>query len=246
MAGYKYGAPASQMGAVPWLPMFSTVELADFDRLDNYITAVQDHGGGEMTLTVDTTQTRGFPGNGDLLQLDLGAAIKTAGSQTHIVEFRVTFVTRPTDVSGSPYVAIYHTEGVGSRVAQGAVVGLMLAASDSARLLPDLASLLTTSTLIGEIASWNVHFVHANGGIMAVNRYAVIFDGHGGTDPNQRWVQALITGNAPDAANIEVGYDQAGGQVFGLAFTQLSSPGAGSDTFRLKCEYRIIPLSPAA
>jgi hypothetical protein len=97
---------------------------------------------------------------------------------------------------------------------------------------------------IGTIDSWNLLFMHDTGTVI-VNRYGVVFDGHGGTDPNQRNTETITTAVTPTAAMIEVGYDQVGGQLFGVSFSQLIAQPPGSDSWRIKCEYRAIPLSPA-
>jgi len=229
-------------GAVPWLPMFSTVALGDFATLDNYITAVTDHGGGEMTLTLDKTMQRTAVGNGDLLYLDLGQHIKAAGSGTHVLEARITTITRPANVAGSPFVAFCHNVGVNSRTATGPVLSLFYGATDSARLTTLLSSVTSTASGLGTVASWLLRYAHATA--VGVNQYGVTADAIGGTAASARW-SIMSTVTPPDAANIEVGYNQAGGQSHALAFSQLVSQPAGSDTLRIRCEYRVVPFNCA-
>ena len=216
------------------------IDYAQMDILDGYVTGVTENVPGDYTFDLDYAQNRTFPSNADLSFHDVLTDWAALGATDYRLVVEIEVVSEPDDLSGTPYVAAYLKSNTAQRsTGVGAVLALMFHDTGADRSVRQNSSISTD--------------VSADSSMGTPNNVRLIFQPQTGSASNMRFgfgVEAE-TSNGPGGlsmwsrsaiissfttANVETGYDVAGGGYLALAFQQRVA-GTGTGSMRLRFSY---------
>jgi len=216
-----------------------TIDYAQMDILDGYVTGVTEHAPGDYSFSLDYTQNRTFPSNADLAFCDVLTDWAALGATDYRLVVEIEVVSEPDDLSGTPYVAAYLKSNAAQRsTGVGAVLALMFhdTGDRSVRQNSSISTDVSADSSMGTPANVRLIFQPqtGTGGNMrfGMGVEAETSNGPGGLS---MWSRSAIISSFT-TANVSTGYDVAGGGYLALAFQQRVA-GSGTGSMRLRFSY---------
>lgn len=238
MAGYKFGTGSGNGGAVAWVPL-EGMTLGGMTLNDGFITSVTEGAAGRYTLGHDYSFSRTTLGTADRFPVDWITEWAAADPETHVLQVRFTIVTPPTDVSGVPWVGVYHDDGAfpGSGGAAGAVM-LMGSTKRSFETVGGLGTGIVEGNDLGLTPTQFIfEFTPPVG--TTNGRYLIGGQVQTTSEGITRYGFTELSLGAVNAASISAGYGT--GSHMALAFQQRVA-GSGTGSMVLDIHRRVIPV----
>ena len=217
----------------------------DMSILDAYVTGITENSLGDYTFDLDYTKNRTAMSNGDFSFHDVITEWKDLGAEDYFLNVRIEVVNEPDNVSGTPYVAAFLRAGPPGRYTGAAgILALVFHNTGTDRSVRQRNSLgqdPSPDSTIGTPNDFTLQF-RPQTGARGNMRMGFGIEAETTIDAGGRsaWSRSDILGGL-STANIEAGYDAAGGCFLGFCFQQRASQ-TGTGTMRLRLSYWFAPV----
>lgn len=221
--------------------------LFDFgamDILDGFITGLTNNAPGDVTFDLDYTQNRTAMSNGDLSFHDVITDWEELGSQDWKLMVGVEVVSEPDNLAGTPYVAAFLRSGAVARYTGSAgILALVFHTTGTDRSVRQRSSLgqdPNPDSSLGTPNDFVLGFCPQTGARSNM-RMGFNIEAETTVDTGGRslWSRSDIV--TFSTANVDTGFDVAGGGFLGFCFQQrVASTGTG--TMRLRFSYWFVRI----
>lgn len=232
------GIEFSRFGAteISTVPKPLSFDFGDMDILDGFITGVTEHAAGDYTFDLDYTQNRTAMSNGDLSFHDVITDWEELGSEDWKLQIGIEVVDEPDNVAGTPYVAAFLRAGQVARYTGSAgILALVFHNTGTDRSVRQRSSLSQDPSPDSSLGAPN-EFVLGfcpQTGARSNMRMGFKIEAETTVDTGGRSVWSRSDIVTFSTANVDTGFDIAGGGFLGFCFQQRAAQ-TGTGSMRLR------------